>query len=33
MIPHSWISECYEMFGVAENTEIFIVNSMNKWFL
>ena len=31
MIPHSWISECLEVFGVAENTENFLVNSMNKW--
>ena len=31
MIPHSWISESLEVFGVAENTKIFFVNSMNKW--
>ena len=31
MIPHSWISECLELFGVAENTKKFLVNSMNKW--
>ena len=31
MIPHSWISECLEVFGVAENTKKFLVNSMNKW--
>ena len=31
MIPHSWISECREVFGVAENTKNFLVNSMNKW--
>ena len=30
MIPHSWISECLELFGVAENTKKFLVNSMNK---
>ena len=28
MIPHSWVSE---VFGVAENTKNFLVNSMNKW--
>ena len=31
MISHSWISECLEVFGVAENTEKFLVNSINKW--
>ena len=31
MIPHSWISECCEVFGVAENTKNFLVNSMNRW--
>ena len=31
MIPHIWISECPEVFGVAENTKIILVNSMNKW--
>ena len=31
MIPHSWISECFEVFGVAENTKKIFVNSMNKW--
>ena len=31
MIPQSWISECLEVFGVAENTKNFLVNSMNKW--
>ena len=31
MIPQSWISECFEVFGVAENTKKFLVNSMNKW--
>ena len=30
MIPHNWISECLELFGVAENTKKFLVNSMNK---
>ena len=31
MIPQSWISECREVFEVAENTKNFLVNSMNKW--
>ena len=31
MIPHSWISECCEVFGVAENTKNLLVNSMNRW--
>ena len=31
MIPHSWISECRGVFGVAENNKNFLVNSMNKW--
>ena len=30
MIPRRWISECREVFGVAENTKNFLVNSMNK---
>ena len=31
LIPHSWISECCGVFGVAENNKNFLVNSMNKW--
>ena len=31
MIPHSWISECLELFGVFENTKKFLVNRMNRW--
>ena len=31
MIPHSWISGCLELFGVAENTKKFLLDSMNKW--
>ena len=30
MIPQNWISKCLEVFGVAENTKNFLVNSMNK---
>ena len=31
MIPHNWISECFEVFGVDENTKKFLLNSMNNW--
>ena len=31
MTPYSWISECLEVIGVAENTKDFLVNNMNKW--
>ena len=31
MIPQGWISECLEVFGVAENTKNFLINNMNKW--
>ena len=31
MIPHSWISESFEVFGVAENTKNVLLKSMNKW--
>ena len=31
MVPHSWIKECLEFFGVTENIEILLVNSMEKW--
>ena len=30
MFPHSWISECLEVFGVAQNTKNFLVNSMSN---
>ena len=30
MIPHSWISECLKVFGVAENTKKLFVNNMHK---
>ena len=28
MVPHSWIIECLDLFGVAENIKSFLVNSM-----
>ena len=31
MVPHSWIIECLDLFGVAENINSFLVNSMEKW--
>ena len=31
MIPHSWITECLEMFGIAKNVERFISHSMSQW--
>ena len=31
MAPHSWIIECLDLFGVAENINSFLVNSMGKW--
>ena len=31
MAPHSWIKECLNLFGVAENIKTLSVNSMEKW--
>ena len=31
MFPHSWIIECLDLFGVAENIKSLLVNSMEKW--
>ena len=31
MVPHLWIEECLDLFGVAENITALIVNSMEKW--
>ena len=28
MVPHSWIVECLEMFGIAENVKKFLIDSM-----
>ena len=27
MVPHSWIVECLEMFGIAENEKTFPIDS------
>ena len=31
MVPHSWIIECLDLFGVAENIKNLLMNSMEKW--
>ena len=31
MIPHSWIKEYLDLFGLVENIKILLVNSMEKW--
>ena len=31
MVPHLWIIECLNLFGVAENIKSLLVNSMEKW--
>ena len=30
MVPHLWIIECLDLFGVAENIKSLLVNSMEK---
>ena len=30
MVPHSWIIECLDLFGVVENVKSLLVNSMEK---
>ena len=31
MVPHPWIIECLDLFGVAENIKSLLVSSMEKW--
>ena len=31
MVPHLWIIECLDLFGVAENIKSLLVNSLKKW--
>ena len=31
MVPHSWVSECLETFGIAKNVQDFLNNSMKSW--
>ena len=31
MVPHLWIIECLDLFGVPENIKSLLVDSMEKW--
>ena len=31
LFPHSWVIECMEMFGIAENLRTFLQKSMQQW--
>ena len=31
LVPHSWINECMEIFGIAENVRNFLGRSMEHW--
>ena len=31
LVPHSWVNECMEMFGIAENLRTFFQKSMQHW--
>ena len=31
MVPNSWITECLDLFGVAQNIKSLLVNNMEKW--
>ena len=31
MVPHRWIVEYLEMFGIAENVKKFVIDSMKTW--
>ena len=31
LIPHSWVNECMEMFGIAENLRTFLQKGMQQW--
>ena len=31
IVSHSWISECLEMFAIANNVQDFLNNSMKSW--
>ena len=33
LVPHSWVNECMEMFGIAENLRTFLQKSMQQWTL
>ena len=31
MVPHSWIVECLQLFGIAQNVTNMLADSMKKW--
>ena len=31
LVPHNWVNECVEMFGIAENLRTFLQKSMQQW--
>ena len=31
LVPHSWVNECMQIFGIAENLRIFLQKSMQQW--
>lgn len=31
LVPHSWIQECLDLFGIATNVKRILINSMNNW--
>ena len=31
LVPHSWVNECMEMFGIAKNLRTFLQKSMQQW--
>ena len=31
LVPHSWVNECMEMFGIAQNLRTFLQKSMQQW--
>ena len=31
LVSHSWVNECMEMFGIAENLKTLMQNSMQQW--
>ena len=31
VVPHWWIKECLDLFGVVENIKTLLVNCMEKW--
>ena len=31
LVPHSWVNDCMEMFGIAENLRTFLQKGMQQW--